>query len=97
MRVAAMLAGMPGRDADELISVVPPKMGRATLRQIAVNAVMAGCKPEYEAANPWEPLHVERGFGRDQNVVTVVNAEAPHSMTENIQTKNKYLDIFQND
>ncbi len=182
-RVAAMLAGMPGRDADELISVVPPKMGRATLRQIAVNAVMAGCRPEYlpvvvaalqavsepayglahrqttthagapliivngpivqqlrincgtglfgpgwranatigralrltlvnvggagpgvdasqtghpgkytyciaeyEAANPWEPLHVERGFRREQNVVTVVNAEAPHSMTENIQT-----------
>ncbi|HTD90706.1 MAG TPA: UGSC family (seleno)protein, partial [Burkholderiales bacterium] len=46
-RVAAMLAGMLGRDADELISIVPPKMGRATLRQIAVNAVMAGCKPEY--------------------------------------------------
>ena len=182
-RVAAMLAGMAGRDTEELISVVPPKMGRATLRQIAVNAVMAGCKPEYlpvvvaalqavsepayglahrqttthagapliivngpivqklrincgtglfgpgwranatigralrlvlvnvggagpgvdasqtghpgkytyciaeyEAANPWEPLHVTRGFRREQNVVTVVNAEAPHSMTENIQT-----------
>ncbi len=182
-RVAAMLCGMPGHDAEELISIVPPKMGRATLRQIAVNAVMAGCKPpylpvvvaalravsdpayglahrqttthagapliivngpiaqqlringgrglfgpgwranatigralrlvlvnvggagpavdasqtghpgkytycvaEYEAANPWEPLHVERGFRREQNVVTVVNAEAPHSMTENIQT-----------
>ena len=182
-RVAAMLAGMPGRDAEELISVVPPKMGRATLRQVAVNAVMAGCRPEYlpvmvaalravsepayglahrqtsthagapliivngpivqqlrincgtglfgpgwranatigralrltlvnvggagpgvdasqtghpgkytyciaeyEAANPWQPLHVERGFRREQNVVTVVNAEAPHSMTENIQT-----------
>ena len=182
-RVSAMLTGMPGRDAEELISVVPPKMGRATLRQIAVNAVMAGCKPaylpvvvaalqavsepayglahrqttthagapliivngpiaqqlrincgtglfgpgwranatigralrlvlvnvggagpgvdasqtghpgkytyciaEYEAANPWEPLHVERGFRCEQNVVTVVNAEAPHSMTENIQT-----------
>ena len=182
-RVAAMLAGMPGRDAEELISVVPPKMGRATLTQVAVNAVMAGCKPEYlrvvvaalqavsepayglahrqttthagapliivngpivqelrincgrglfgpgwranatigralrlvlvniggagpdvdasqtghpgkytycigeyEAVNPWQPLHVERGFRREQNVVTVVNAEAPHSMTENIQT-----------
>ena len=46
-RVQAMLLGMPGHDADELISVVPPKMGRATLRQIAVNAVMAGCRPEY--------------------------------------------------
>ena len=182
-RVLAMLKGMPDHDADELISVVPPKMGRATLRQVAVNAVMAGCKPEYlpvvvaalravsepayglahrqttthagapliivngpivrtlrincgtglfgpgwranatigralrlvlvniggagpgvdasqtghpgkytyciaeyEAANPWEPLHVTRGFHREQNVVTVVNAEAPHSMTENIQT-----------
>lgn len=183
VRVAAMLAGMPGHDADELISIVPPKMGRATLRQVAVNAVMAGCKPdylpvvvaalravsepayglahrqttthagapliivngpivqklrincgtglfgpgwranatigralrltlvniggagpgvdasqtghpgkytyciaEYEAANPWEPLHVTRGFRREDNVVTVVNAEAPHSMTENVQT-----------
>ncbi|HSQ05115.1 MAG TPA: hypothetical protein VLN59_13815 [Burkholderiales bacterium] len=182
-RVQAMLGGMPWRGADELINIVPPKMGHATLRQIAVNAAMAGCKPEYlpvvvaalqavsepeyglahrqttthagaplvivngpivqrlrincgrglfgpgwranatigralrlilvniggagpgvdasqtghpgkytycigefEAANPWEPLHVERGFQRDQSVVTVVNAEAPHSMTENIQT-----------
>jgi hypothetical protein len=182
-RVRAMLAGMPSRAADELIAVVPPKMGQATMRQIAVNAVMAGCKPEYlsvvvaaleavsepayglshrqttthagapliivngpvahrlsinsgrgvfgpgwranatigralrlvlvnvggagplvdasqtghpgkytyciaeyESANPWEPLHVERGFRRDESVVTVVNAEAPHSMTENIQT-----------
>jgi hypothetical protein len=46
-RVQAMLAGMPWRKADELISVVPPRMGRATLTQIAVNAVMAGCEPAY--------------------------------------------------
>jgi len=182
-RVEAMLAGMPWRRPDELIGVIPPRMGDATLRQIAVNAVMAGCKPdylpvvvaalqavcdpayglahrqtsthagapltivngpivarlrincgrglfgpgwranatigralrlslvniggagpavdaaqtghpgkytyciaEYEAANPWEPLHVERGFARDESVVTVVNTEAPHSMTENIRT-----------
>ena len=44
------------------------------------------CIAEYEAANPWQPLHVERGYARDQSVVTVVNTEAPHSMTENIQT-----------
>ena len=42
-----MLAGMPGHDADELVSVVPPKNGRATMRQIAINAVMAGARPEY--------------------------------------------------
>jgi len=182
-RVRAMLAGMPWRKAEELISVVPPRMGHATLQQIAVNAVMAGCRPgylpvvvaalqavsepeygldhrqttthagapliivngpvvqrlkincgtgvfgpgwranatigravrlalvnvggagpgvdlsqtghpgkytfciaEYEAANPWEPLHIERGFRKGQSVVTVVNTEAPHSMTENVQT-----------
>jgi hypothetical protein len=183
-RVSAMLGGMPDHSPHEGVSIVPPKMGRATLQQIAVNAVMAGCRPEYlpvvvaalravsepeyglahrqtsthagaplmiingpivqrlrincgggllcpgghakatigramrlvlvnvggagpgvdaaqtghpgkytfciaeyEAASPWEPLHVERGFRLEQSVVTVVNTEAPHSMTENIQTE----------
>lgn len=183
-RVNAILAGMPWRAPEDLIAVIPPAMGTATLRKIAVNAVMAGCLPaylpvvaaavqavtepayglahrqttthagapliivngpiikeiglnygsgvfgpgwranatigralrlvlinlggaipaevdfsqhghpgkytyciaEHEEANPWEPLHVERGFSADESVVTVVNAEAPHSMTENIQT-----------
>ena len=30
---------------------------------------------ENEAANPWEPLHVEHGFAKDANVVTIVSAE----------------------
>ena len=183
-RVEKMLAGMPWRDPDEVIGIVPPAMGVATLRSIAVNAVMAGCLPaylrvvvaavsavlekpyglahrqttthagaplvivngpvikeiglnygngvfgpgwranatigralrlalvnlggavpaqvdfcqhahpgkytfciaEHQDANPWEPLHVERGFDAQDSVVTVVNAEAPHSMTENVQT-----------
>jgi hypothetical protein len=183
-RVERLLGSMPWRDPDAVIGVVPPAMGQATLRNIAVNAVMAGCRPaylpvivaavtavlekayglahrqttthagapliivngpivrelglnygngvfgpgwranatigrglrlalvnlggavpaavdfcqhahpgkytycvaEHEAANPWEPLHVERGFKADDSVVTVVNAEAPHSMTENVQT-----------
>jgi hypothetical protein len=183
-RVEKMLAGMPWRDPDEVIGIVPPAMGVATLRIIAVNAVMAGCLPaylrvvvaavsavlekpyglahrqttthagaplvivngpvikeiglnygngvfgpgwranatigralrlalvnlggavpaqvdfcqhahpgkytfciaEHQDANPWEPLHVERGFDIQDSVVTVVNAEAPHSMTENVQT-----------
>jgi hypothetical protein len=36
-----------GRDADELIALVAPQHGRATVQRIAVNAVMAGCRPEY--------------------------------------------------
>ena len=183
-RVDALLTGMAWRDPDALITVIPPAMGEATLRKIAVNAVMAGCKPEYlpvllaaieavtepayglahrqttthagapliivngpivkrlginygnglfgpgwrpnatigramrlilinlggaipaevdfcqhghpgkytfcvgehEDANPWEPLHVERGFAAEESAVTVVNTEAPHSMTENVRT-----------
>jgi hypothetical protein len=44
------------------------------------------CIAEHQDANPWDPLHVERGFAASDSVVTVVNAEAPHSMTENVQT-----------
>src|ERR687892_1445386 len=36
-----------GRSADELIALVPPNYGRATVEKIAINAVMAGCRPEY--------------------------------------------------
>src|SRR5467141_707076 len=45
-RVAAAVAAT-GRAADELIALVPPNFGRATVEKIAVNAVMAGCRPEY--------------------------------------------------
>ena len=44
------------------------------------------CIAENEAANPWQPLHVERGFAAEQSVVTLVNAEAPHSITDNTNT-----------
>lgn len=182
--VDAMAAGAPGRDADEVVAVLPPSNGAATIEKLAANAVMAGCRPEYfpvlvaavEAVadpayglyhrqltthagapliivngpiaeriqlngstgafgpgfrpnatigralrlvlmnvggaipgvtdmsqtghpgkytycvaenvheSPFEPLHVERGFAEDDSVVTVVNAEAPHSVTDNLAT-----------
>ncbi|MBI3965505.1 MAG: hypothetical protein HY329_07705 [Chloroflexi bacterium] len=176
-RVDAMLAA-GGRPADELIGEIPPKGGRATVEKIAINAVLAGCRPEYfpivlaaveaslddrfnlrgvqgsthictpliivngpvaerldvnsaagcfgqgwranatigralklvltnlgqsvpgdtdkatfghpgkytycvaenEAASPWEPLHVERGFDPGESTVTIFPAEAPHNV-----------------
>ncbi|MDA1074974.1 MAG: redoxin domain-containing protein [Proteobacteria bacterium] len=45
-RVIRMLSGTR-RDAQELVAVMPPNMGEATVEKIAINAVMAGCKPEY--------------------------------------------------
>jgi hypothetical protein len=41
---------------------------------------------ENEAASPWEPLHVERGFARNTSTVTVVGAEAPHNINDHEST-----------
>ena len=40
------------------------------------------CVAENEEANPWETLHVERGFDAGQNTVTVVGAEPPHNIND---------------
>src|SRR5438094_3777467 len=36
-----------GRSGDELVALVPPNYGSATVEKVAINAVMAGCRPEY--------------------------------------------------
>jgi len=35
------------RDPQEIVGIIPPRDGVATIESIAVNCVMAGCKPEY--------------------------------------------------
>ncbi len=45
-RVLKMLAGTT-RDPGEIVAVVPPDLAEVTVEQVAINAVMAGCKPEY--------------------------------------------------
>ncbi len=45
-RVLRMLRGTR-RDAQELVAVVPPNMAPATVEKVAINAVLAGCRPEY--------------------------------------------------
>lgn len=45
-RVLAMLEGT-SRDADEVVGIVPPNLDPCTVEKAAINAVMAGCKPEY--------------------------------------------------
>jgi hypothetical protein len=35
------------RDPREVVGVLPPRQGEATVERIAVNAVMAGCRPQY--------------------------------------------------
>ncbi len=45
-RVTEMLSSIEF-SPEEVIAVLPPRGGSATYRSVAVNAVMAGCKPEY--------------------------------------------------
>ncbi len=190
--VSAMLAGA-GRDPVEKIGPIPPKMRIATVEKIAINAVMAGCRPEYfpvvlaaveavldgncrlygiqtatnnssplliingpvaeklgmnargnvfgqgcratatigralqlvlrniggdlpgetdmstqgqtgkftfciaenEAESPWEPLHVEHGFMREDSTVTVIGASAGHNVfTYGCETGAEIIDHF---
>jgi hypothetical protein len=44
--VRAFLA-TTARDPREIVGVLPPRQGEATVERIAANAVMAGCRPEY--------------------------------------------------
>jgi hypothetical protein len=45
-RVLRMLQGT-ARDPKEVIGLVPSDLAPATVEKVAINAVMAGCKPEY--------------------------------------------------
>jgi hypothetical protein len=45
-RVLRMLDAT-GRDPQEVLGLVPPALAPATVEKVAINAVMAGCKPEY--------------------------------------------------
>lgn len=45
-RILRMLAGTP-RAPDEVVGAVPPDYAECTVEKVAINAVLAGCKPEY--------------------------------------------------
>ena len=45
-RIARIL-GATKRDPEEVIGPIPPAMETATVRDVAVHALMAGCRPEY--------------------------------------------------
>jgi hypothetical protein len=80
-RVDAMLAATRRR-RDELVAEVPPSLGRATVEKLAVNAVMAGCRPEYfpvvlavveAACDPAFNLHGQSGTTNAASPLVIVN------------------------
>lgn len=61
---------------------VPGEMDRATHGQ---PGKISFCCAENELENPWEPVHVERGFARESSTVTIVGV----SGTLNMNTHSK--------
>ena len=45
-RVERMLGGI-SRDRADIVAVIPPNLVKASVEKVAINAVMAGCRPEY--------------------------------------------------
>src|SRR5215510_10886474 len=62
---------------------VPGVLDRATQGQPSKYSY---CIAENEAENPWEPLHVERGYAIDESTVTVSGAEGPHNINDHVST-----------
>ena len=58
---------------------IPQKGDMATFGSPAKYSYLVA---ENEAASPWEPLHVERGFPAEASTVTVVGAECPHNVND---------------
>jgi hypothetical protein len=81
-RVAAFLQ-FTGRDPDEVLGVLQPENREATIWSIAVNGVMAGCRPEYmpiligivEAMA--EPNFYARDFGATPGLEPMVIVNGP--------------------
>jgi hypothetical protein len=70
---------------------LPGEMDRATQGQ---PGKFTFCCAENEAANPWEPLHVERGYGRGASTVTVVGAEGTMNMNTHTKDAGELLRAF---
>jgi len=47
MHKVARMVEASGRHADDKVGPVPPRWHQATIEKLAINAVMAGCRPEY--------------------------------------------------
>ena len=80
-RVDAML-GATQRRRDALVAEVPPNFGRATVEKLAINAVMAGCRPDYfpvvlaaveATCDPVFNLHGQSGTTNAASPLIIVN------------------------
>jgi len=72
-RVLRMLSGTH-RAPDEIVAIVPPDLVEVTVEKIAINAVMAGCRPEYL---PWVIAALEACCTPEFNIHGVLATTMP--------------------
>ena len=64
-----------------VIGTLPGELDRSSLGHAGKYTF---CIAENETDSPWAPLHTTRGFRRDQNVVTIFAAYAPHQYSNRL-------------
>jgi hypothetical protein len=72
-RVMRMLTGT-SREPDDIVAIVPPDLVDVTVEKVAINAVMAGCKPEYL---PWVLAALEAVCTNEFNIHGVLATTMP--------------------
>src|SRR5712692_2942512 len=90
-RVERMLTGTT-RPREALVAEVPPNYGRATVEKVAINAVMAGCRPDYfsvvlavveAACDPVFNLHGQSGTTNAASPLIIVNGPVRQRLAVN--------------
>ena len=56
--------------------------GEIDMSTLGNSGKFSSCIAENEEQNPWDPLHVDLGFGRDQSTVSLFAAEPPKGVSE---------------
>ncbi len=63
-----------------MINIGKGRAGSSDMALLGHPGKVTYCLAEDEENSPLRPLHVDLGFGEDDSVVTVIGAEAPHSV-----------------
>ena len=63
-----------------MINIGMARPGQSDMALLGHPGKFTYCLAESEDVSPWEPLHTDWGYRPDQSAVTVVGAEAPHSV-----------------
>ena len=70
---------------------LPGDMDRATHGQ---PGKFSFCCAENEAQSPWEALHVERGYRREQSTVTVIAAAGTHNLNTHADNADELINVI---